>query len=77
MIFGPYDKNTVGCKWVYTTKHSPEENVERFKVRLVAKGYTQTYGVNYEVTFAPVAKMNTVRTIISYAIWVGSVPVRC
>jgi Reverse transcriptase (RNA-dependent DNA polymerase) len=61
MVPRPYDKNTVGCKWVYSTKHTPEGKIDRFKVRLVAKGYTQTYGIrlDYMETFAPGAKMNT------------------
>jgi Reverse transcriptase (RNA-dependent DNA polymerase) len=68
MVSRPSGKNTVGCKWVYSIKHTPEGKVDRFKVRLVAKGYTQTYGVDYEETFAPVAKMNTIRTLISCAV---------
>jgi hypothetical protein len=41
---------------VFTVKHNPEEKVDRLKVRLAAKGYTQTYGIDYEETFAPMAK---------------------
>ena len=49
-------------------KHTPEGKVERYKARLVAKAYTQTYGIDYDETFAPVAKMNSVRTLISCAV---------
>jgi Reverse transcriptase (RNA-dependent DNA polymerase) len=53
---------------VFTVKHNSKEKVDRFKARLVAKGYTQTYGIDYEEIFAPVAKMNTVHTLISCAV---------
>jgi hypothetical protein len=63
----PANKKVVGCKWVYVLKQNQEGKVERYKARLVAKGYSQTYGVDYDETFAPVAKMNTIRILISIA----------
>lgn len=56
----PKGKSTVGCKWVFTVKLKPDGTVDRYKACLVAKGYTETYGIDYQETFTLVVKMNSV-----------------
>ena len=59
------DKKPIGVKWVYKTKYKPNGEVDRFKARLVSKGYKQKSGIDYFEAFAPVARLDTIRMIIS------------
>ena len=63
----PKGHKPIGVKWVYKIKKNIKEEVEKHKARLVAKGYSQKAGINYDEVFAPVARLETVRLIISLA----------
>ena len=57
----------VGSKWVFNVKFQAHGSIERCKVRLAAKGFTQILGKDYNTTFAPVAKLTTIHLLISLA----------
>nr|KYP42659.1 Copia protein [Cajanus cajan] len=61
----PEGKKLVGCKWVYKIKYTGNGEIDKYKVRLVAKGYTQVEGEDFKETFAPVAKMTIVHCLLS------------
>ena len=63
----PPNRKANGCKWVYKTKFKPDGTIDKYKARLVILGCRQTYSIDYKETFAPVAKMTTVRAILAIA----------
>lgn len=63
----PPMKNVVGCKWVHTIKYRADGNVECYKSRLVAKGFTQQEEVDLNETFSPVAKLVSVKVLLALA----------
>jgi len=65
----PHDRPTIGTKWIFKNKLNESKNVIRNKTRLVAQGYTQIERINFEETFAPVARFEAIRMTLAFALF--------
>ena len=63
----PKDRSIVGAKWVYRNKLDEQGNIVRNKASLLAKGYSQEEGIDYDETFAPVARLEAIRIFLTLA----------
>jgi len=63
----PPKHKAIGLKWVFKIKKDPDGNIIKYKAHLVAKGYAQRFGVDFEEVFARVARIETVRVLLALA----------
>jgi hypothetical protein len=61
----PQHKKAIGVRWVYRTKLNSDGYVNKYKARLVVKGYARMFGVDFSETFTPVARMDTIRMLLA------------
>ncbi|GBO15121.1 Retrovirus-related Pol polyprotein from transposon TNT 1-94 [Araneus ventricosus] len=67
LVTPPSGKKIIGCRWKFKAKYDSKGNIERYKARLVAQGFSQKFGTDYDETFAPVVTYSTIRTFLAAA----------
>ncbi|XP_040967085.1 uncharacterized mitochondrial protein AtMg00820-like [Gossypium hirsutum] len=67
LVERPTNRKIIGVKWVYRAKQNADGSLNKLKGRLVVKGFSQRYGLDYMETFAPVAKLDTIRLLVALA----------
>jgi hypothetical protein len=65
VVSRPKEKIVVSSKWIYKTKHSTDGSIEKYKARFVERGFSQKEGIDYEDTFAPMARYTSIRAILA------------
>jgi hypothetical protein len=67
LVNRPAHKKAIGVKWIYRTKFNADGSINKHKAKLVVKGYAQMFGVDFSETFAPVARLDTIRILLALA----------
>lgn len=77
----PRGRKTVSCKWVFKLKQKANGEVDKYKARLVARGFTQSKGFDYNETYSPTAKLTTFRVLLAIAVqhdyYIHQMDVKC
>ena len=68
LVEPPPNRKIVGSKWIFKRKVDSDGAVERYKARLVAQGYTQKFGLDYEETFSPVVRFESIRSVVALGV---------
>jgi hypothetical protein len=63
----PADRKIIGSKWVFRIKRRPTGEIQKYKARIIAQGFTQIEGIDYDETFAPIAKLISIHAILMIA----------
>jgi len=63
----PTDKSVVGSRWIFKVKHVGDRSIVKYREKYMPKGYSQVEGIDYEETFAPVARHSSIRSIFALA----------
>ncbi|MCR2848067.1 hypothetical protein KN825_16140 [Weizmannia coagulans] len=58
-------KKVVSCKWIFIVKYNFDGNITRYKEQLLTRGFIQSYSIDYQETFGPIPKLNTIRILLS------------
>ena len=67
----PEGKLVVTSRWIYKVKYAADGNIEKHKARFVARGFSQVEGIDYDETFAPVARYTSIRTVMAIVAKIG------
>ncbi|MCO5564246.1 hypothetical protein L7F22_017904 [Adiantum nelumboides] len=67
----PPKRKVVSTKWIFKTKYKADGSLNKHKARLVARGFSQRPGVDFDETYAPIARMTTIRTVLCLAAHFG------
>ena len=67
MVYMPPSQSIVDCRWVYKIKTKANGSIKQYTAHLVAKGFTQEYGIDYDETFAHITRLTSVKCLIAVA----------